>query len=119
MVVKLTRKEMINFVSIGMRQVIDQVIIRKEKKSNLADTIIRKLNESDLSFKITAFSGPPADKKIQTIKTLRKVVGYEKIGLADAKCAVENWPKWIKAVREFNKIPVIENHWNNPSFSMP
>lgn len=57
-------------------------------------------------------------KKIDAIKALREVAGNTnvtglsecRLGLADAKWAVENWPKWIEFVRNFGRLPQAGYH---------
>jgi len=107
MKVSLTKKELLELLTKHFGYEVTECVIAK------SFVLYNKLN-SAMKKEIST-----PNNKIASIKLLRTLVHHHTkndVGLADAKWAVENWPKWIAFVKINNRIPTIKTDYTHSAF---
>ncbi len=92
------------------------IVVELIPNANWDGQIANLLRQSDC---LDGLGNVRADRKIQSIKTLRqwtsdnqKELGFYPMGLADSKYCVENWDRFLKFLRANSRLP-LENCCNN------
>jgi ribosomal protein L7/L12 len=102
MKIHITKSELLAILTEHFKQKVDDITITKDVFL-LHKSVIDKMVAAGVKFYQNTVSG---EDKILAIRTLRGIHPYS---LYDAKCAVEQWSKWINIVKRNGKFPSYDN----------
>lgn len=114
MKIEITRAELLEILTAHFNRNVTECVISK-----LSNTFYKKIEQAlikelNMPFgKNLTQSAFTSQNKIPAIKALRVIVGGDRLGIGEAKWAVENWDAWRKYLTKNGKLPTFTGEYGS------